>query len=205
MSSIHPSLDVAPGRGAALRALTLPVFALAIFTSAFLLFSVQPLFTKMVLPVLGGTPAVWSVAMVFFQGVLLAGYLYAHLLNRRLGPARAVIVHLALMVVVFVIALPIALAPGWGRPPADGEAFWLLGLFAASVGLPFFAIAETARFSRPGSPQRPPRRRRSLFLYGASNFGSFLALLSYPFLVEPLLALKSQSNAWTAGSSSLPR
>ncbi len=91
MSSIHPSLDAPVARGAAARALTLPVFAAAIFLSAFLLFSVQPLFTKMVLPVLGGTPAVWSVAMVFFQGVLLAGYLYAHLLNRYLGPGRAVL------------------------------------------------------------------------------------------------------------------
>ena len=95
MSSINPSLDAPVARGAAARALTLPVFAAAIFLSAFLLFSVQPLFTKMVLPVLGGTPAVWSVAMVFFQGVLLAGYLYAHLLNRYLGPGRAVLVHLA--------------------------------------------------------------------------------------------------------------
>jgi spermidine synthase len=200
VSSIHPPLDVAPGRGAAFRALTLPVFALAIFTSAFLLFSVQPLFTKMVLPVLGGTPAVWSVAMVFFQGVLLAGYLYAHLLNRRLGPARAVLVHLALMGVVFLVALPIALAPGWGRPPADGEALWLLGLFAASVGLPFFAIAGNgpllqAWFARSGHRDAAD----PYFLYGASNLGSFLALLSYPFLIEPLLTLKTQSAAWSQG------
>lgn len=200
MSSIHSSLDAPAGRGAAARTLTLPVFAAAIFLSAFLLFSVQPLFTKMVLPVLGGTPAVWSVAMVFFQGVLLAGYLYAHLLNRYLGPGRAVLVHLALMAAVFVVALPIALAPGWGRPPADGEALWLIGLFAASVGLPFFAIAGNgpllqAWFARSGHRDAAD----PYFLYGASNLGSFLALLSYPFVVEPLLVLKTQSALWSGG------
>jgi hypothetical protein len=200
VSSIHPSLDAPVARGAAARALTLPVFAAAIFLSAFLLFSVQPLFTKMVLPVLGGTPAVWSVAMVFFQGVLLAGYLYAHLLNRYLGPGRAVLVHLALMAAVFVVALPIALAPGWGRPPADGEALWLIGLFAASVGLPFFAIAGNgpllqAWFARSGHRDAAD----PYFLYGASNLGSFLALLSYPFVVEPLLVLKTQSALWSGG------
>ena len=200
MSSIHPSLDAPVARGAAARALTLPVFAAAIFLSAFLLFSVQPLFTKMVLPVLGGTPAVWSVAMVFFQGVLLAGYLYAHLLNRYLGPGRAVLVHLALMAAVFVVALPIALAPGWGRPPADGEALWLIRLFAASVGLPFFAIAGNgpllqAWFARSGHRDAAD----PYFLYGASNLGSFLALLSYPFVVEPLLVLKTQSALWSGG------
>ncbi len=200
MSSIHPSLDVAAHRGSAARALTLPLFALAIFASAFLLFSVQPLFTKMVLPVLGGTPAVWSVAMVFFQGVLLAGYLYAHLLNRYLGPGRAVLVHLVLMGAVFAVALPIALAPGWGRPPADGEALWLVGLFATSVGLPFFAIAGNgpllqAWFARSGHRDAAD----PYFLYGASNLGSFLALLSYPFVIEPLLTLKTQSAAWSSG------
>ena len=187
-------------RGHLARIAALPLFTLAIFVSAFLLFSVQPLFTKMVLPVLGGTPAVWSVAMVFFQGVLLAGYGYAHVLNRFLDPRRAVMVHLAMMAAVFMLALPIALAPGWGRPPADGEALWLIGLFAASVGLPFFAIAGNgpllqAWFARTGHRDAAD----PYFLYGASNLGSFLALLSYPFVVEPLLPLKTQSAAWAGG------
>lgn len=188
------------GQGSLARLVALPLFALAIFVSALLLFSVQPLFTKMVLPVLGGTPAVWSVAMVFFQGVLLAGYGYAHLLNRHLDPRRAILVHLAMMALVFAVALPIALAPGWGRPPAEGEALWLIGLFAASVGLPFFALAGNgpllqAWFARTGHRDAAD----PYFLYGASNLGSFLALLSYPFVIEPLLSLKTQSAVWTAG------
>jgi hypothetical protein len=200
MSSIETSYDMAAGRANPARVAALPLFALAIFVSAFLLFSVQPLFTKMVLPVLGGTPAVWSVAMVFFQGVLLLGYGYAHLLNRFLDPRRAVIVHLAMMAAVFALALPIGLAPGWGRPPADGEAFWLIGLFAASVGLPFFAIAGNgpllqAWFARTGHRDAAD----PYFLYGASNLGSFLALLSYPFVIEPLLPLKAQSAVWAGG------
>lgn len=200
MSSIDTSHDLPVSQGSLARLVALPLFALAIFVSAFLLFSVQPLFTKMVLPVLGGTPAVWSVAMVFFQGVLLAGYGYAHLLNRHLDPLRAILVHLAMMVFVFAVALPIALAPGWGRPPAEGEAFWLIGLFAASVGLPFFALAGNgpllqAWFARTGHRDSAD----PYFLYGASNLGSFLALLSYPFVIEPLLPLKTQSAVWATG------
>lgn len=200
MSSIDTSHDLPMGQGSLARLVALPLFALAIFVSALLLFSVQPLFTKMVLPVLGGTPAVWSVAMVFFQGVLLAGYGYAHLLNRHLDPRRAILVHLGMMALVFAVALPIALAPGWGRPPAEGEALWLIGLFAASVGLPFFALAGNgpllqAWFARTGHRDAAD----PYFLYGASNLGSFLALLSYPFVIEPLLSLKTQSAVWAAG------
>lgn len=204
MSSVHPTLDVPAGQGSFARLAALPLFALAIFVSAFLLFSVQPMFTKMVLPVLGGTPAVWSVAMVFFQGVLLIGYGYAHVLNRLLDPRRAVLVHLAMMAAVLVLALPIGLAAGWGRPPADGEALWLIGLFAASVGLPFFAIAGNgpllqAWFARTGHRDAAD----PYFLYGASNLGSFLALLSYPFIIEPLLPLRAQSALWAIGFAAL--
>merc|ERR1711948_76755 len=103
-----PNLFGLDARKASLFAL--PVYTLTIFLSAFLLFGVQPMFTKMVMPVLGGTPAVWSVAMVFFQSVLLLGYAYAHGLTRRLPARNAALVHLGLMVVVFAIALPIALS-----------------------------------------------------------------------------------------------
>src|SRR5712691_9719698 len=120
--------------------LLLTTFVAAIFVSAALLFAVQPMFTKMVLPRLGGAASVWSVAMVFFQTTLLAGYAYAHLLT-RFAPGRAsVVIHLAVMVVA-CFALPLHIAAGWGRPPSVGEAFWLLGLFALSIGLPFFALA----------------------------------------------------------------
>ena len=101
----------------------------AIFVSAALLFAVQPMFTKMVLPRLGGAPSVWSVAMVFFQAALLAGYGYAHALT-RFAPGRASVVIHVLVMLAACLALPLHIASGWGTPPDVGEAFWLLGLFA---------------------------------------------------------------------------
>ena len=181
----------------------LPVYAAALFVSALLLFSVQPMFTKMVLPYLGGSPAVWSVAMVFFQGVLLLGYLYAHLLTRLLPLKAAAAVHAGVLLTAFA-AMPIAVAHGFGRPPADGAALWLMGLFAASVGLPFFAVSGNgpllqAWFARSGHAQA----RDPYFLYGASNLGSFAALLSYPLLIEPWLTVAQQSLLWQAGFAAL--
>jgi hypothetical protein len=179
--------------------LVLVVYTAAIFVSALLLFSVQPLFTKMVLPRLGGSPAVWSVAMVFFQSLLLAGYAYAHFLMQIKNRAIPVAVHLVLLVVA-LISLPLSIAGGWGEPPTSGYAFWLLGLFAVSIGLPFFALAANnpllqAWFVRTGHPAGPD----PYFLYASSNIGSFLALLSYPVLLEPVFALRTQNLMWTGG------
>jgi hypothetical protein len=179
--------------------LILILYTVAIFVSALLLFSVQPLFTKMVLPRLGGSPAVWSVAMVFFQSLLLGGYLYAHFLTQLPGRAAAVAIHLMLLIAALT-ALPLAIASGWGEPPSSGYAFWLLGLFAVSIGLPFFALAANnpllqAWFVRTGHPGG----RDPYFLYASSNIGSFLALLSYPFLLEPALSLRGQNLLWTVG------
>lgn len=175
------------------------VFTGAVFTSAALLFAVQPLFAKMVLPVLGGSPGVWSVAMVFFQAMLLGGYAYAHALTRLLPLKGAIIVHLGVMAIAS-LALPLAVAPGWGRPPADGEALWLLGLFTASIGLPFFALSANgpllqAWFARTGHRQAA----NPYVLYAASNVGSFIALFAYPFLIEPLSTLGWQTAWWTQG------
>ena len=116
------------------------VFTAAVFTSALLLFAVQPMFTRMVLPRLGGSPSVWSVAMVFFQSMLLAGYAYAHALAKAARPLVTVAVHLALLMLAS-LTLPLSIARGWGEPPGAGEAFWLVGLFAVSIGLPFFALS----------------------------------------------------------------
>jgi hypothetical protein len=179
--------------------LVLVVYTAAIFISALLLFSVQPLFTKMVLPRLGGSPAVWSVAMVFFQTLLLAGYAYAHMLMQIRNRAIPVAIHLVLLVVA-LLTLPLSIAGGWGEPPTSGYAFWLLGLFAVSIGLPFFALAANnpllqAWFVRTGHPAGPD----PYFLYASSNIGSFLALLSYPLLVEPLFTLHMQNLMWTGG------
>lgn len=184
--------------------LALPIYMLTIFLSAFLLFGVQPMFTKMVMPVLGGTPAVWSVAMVFFQSVLLAGYAYAHGLTRWLDPRAAAVVHLALMMVVVIAGLPIAFGSGWGTPPEQGQALWLIGVFTVSVGLPFFAVSANgpllqAWFARTGHPHADD----PYFLYGASNIGSLLALLSYPLVIEQMLPLAEQSALWSAGFAAL--
>jgi hypothetical protein len=179
--------------------LVLIVYTAAIFTSALLLFSVQPLFTKMVLPRLGGSPAVWSVAMVFFQSLLLGGYAYAHYLMQIRSRVVPVAVHLVLLVVA-LLTLPLSIAYGWGKPPSSGYAFWLLGLFAVSIGLPFFALAANnpllqAWFVRTGHPNGPD----PYFLYASSNIGSFLALLSYPVLLEPMFTLRTQNLIWTSG------
>lgn len=175
------------------------VYTAAIFVSALLLFSVQPLFTKMVLPRLGGSPAVWSVAMVFFQSLLLFGYAYAHYLMTIRNRVVPVAVHLALLVTA-ALTLPLAIAGNWGDPPAAGTPFWLLGLFAVSIGLPFFALAANnpmlqAWFVRTGHPDGPD----PYFLYASSNVGSFLALLSYPVLFEPVFTLHMQNLLWTGG------
>src|ERR1700716_791598 len=179
--------------------LLLTTFIAAIFVSAALLFAVQPMFTKMVLPRLGGAASVWSVAMVFFQTTLLAGYAYAHALTRFAPGRTSVVVHLAVMVVA-CFALPLHIATGWGRPPSVGEAFWLLGLFAVSIGLPFFALAANspllqAWFARSDHPAA----KDPYFLYAASNVGSFLALLAYPTIIEPLIQLTDQTRWWTVG------
>src|SRR5689334_14135000 len=119
--------------GARLR-LAPALFAVTLFASALLLFAVQPMFTKMVLPMLGGAPAVWSVAMVFFQGALLAGYAYAHLLARTLNVGYAALVHLGVLAAA-AFTLPIGIAHGFDVPPSVGIGLWLVGLFAASIGL----------------------------------------------------------------------
>lgn len=184
---------IAPNR------LLLTAFVAAIFVSASLLFAVQPLFTKLVLPRFGGSPSVWSVAMVFFQAMLLAGYAYAHLLTRFVPLRYAIGIHIVVMLAA-TIALPLSIAQGWGRPPARGEAFYLIGLFTVSVGLPFFALAANspllqAWFARSHHPSASD----PYFLYAASNVGSFLALLGYPLLAEPFTRLYEQRLYWSDG------
>jgi spermidine synthase len=173
--------------------------ATTLFLSAFLLFAVQPMFTKMVLPRLGGAPTVWSVAMVFFQAALLCGYGYTHLLVRRLPLGLGALLHLSLLAAA-AATLPIAIAEGFGAPPVDGIAPWLLALFAASIGLPFVALAASAPllqgwFAASGHPQA----NNPYVLYAASNLGSFAALIAYPVAIEPYLTLKQQTQVWAAG------
>ncbi len=179
--------------------LVILVYTAAIFLSATLLFAVQPMFTKMVLPRFGGSPSVWSVAMVFFQGVLLVGYAYADLLTRVVRGRWALAIHLCVMLggAVFV---PLSVANGWDLPPADHEELFLLGMFAVSLGFPFFALSANgpllqAWFARSGLAQAS----NPYFLYSASNIGSLLALFAYPLLAEPFSTLSLQNGVWHYG------
>jgi len=199
MDTATSPASATPDPAASRHTLLLAAFTAAIFASAALLFAVQPMFAKMVLPKLGGAPSVWSVAMVFFQTALLAGYAYAHLLTRFAPGRMSVPIHLAVMVVA-CFALPLAIASGWGRPPAQGEAFWLLGLFAVSIGLPFFALSANSSLLQAWFARTDhPAARDPYFLYAASNIGSFLALVTYPAAVEPLLRLGDQTWLWSLG------
>ncbi len=171
-------------------------FACTLFVSASLLFLVQPMIAKMVLPKLGGTPAVWNTCMVFFQAALLMGYAYAH--STWQSRRRQIWTHIVILALPF-LALPFAL--GEWNPPADYNpmlsVFWLL---LGMVGLPFFVVAASAPLlQRWFSTTGHPAAKDPYFLYGASNLGSMLALLAYPVLVEPNFPVDSQTFLWTAG------
>jgi hypothetical protein len=176
---------------------------MTLFVSATLLFLVQPMIAKMVLPLLGGTPAVWNTCMVFFQAALLAGYAYAHALTTRLGARRQVIFHTVLLFLPFAV-LPISIH-GWLPHPDANPIPWLLALLAVSVGLPFFVLSASAPllqkwFASTGHPSG----KDPYFLYAASNLGSMIALPGYVALIEPNLTLTatswhSQSWLWAAG------
>ena len=163
-----------------------------------MLFWIQPLFAKMVLPVLGGSSAVWSTAMVFFQAALLGGYAYAHLLA-RLRPRFQVIVHAACLGLA-ALALPFDAAESWVPGSSDAPALWLLGLMATVIGAPFFAVSATAPLTlRWFSHTRHPHAGDPYFLYAASNVGSIAVLLAFPFLLEPALGVRTQAWAWAIG------
>ena len=171
--------------------------ALTILVSAFLLFQVQPVISKKILPWFGGSPAVWTTAMLFFQVVLLAGYAYAHLLIRYVPPTRQGIVH-GILLLLALVSLPIT--PGEYWKPADGTwpALRILLLLLVKVGPTYFLLSATgplvqAWYSQVYSGQSPYR------LYALSNIGSLAALLSYPFLFEILLTVNHQGLFWSIG------
>jgi hypothetical protein len=166
-------------------------FPFAIFLSAFLLFQVQPIMGRFILPWFGGGPAVWTNCMLFFQALLLAGYGYAHWLGSRRSTIHGVLLALSLLL------LPIAPSAMW-KPASSGEpSLHILLLLTATVGGPYFLLSATGpllqRWFTISQPGRSPWG-----LYALSNFGSFLALLTYPFAVEPFLRLHTQSTLWSA-------
>jgi hypothetical protein len=177
------------------------LFAVAIFTSAALVFVVQPMVTKLVLPMLGGSPSVWNTAMVFFQTALLAGYAYAHGLQRIGSMRTQMAVHLVLLLLA-ALFLPLKISGLLGDPDPNAPIGWLLATLALSVGAPFAVLSATAPllqawYARVRAGQADGKN--PYVLYAASNLGSFLALLAYPLLIEPLMTLSGQRATWSGG------
>lgn len=175
------------------------LFAATLFASAALMFVLQPMFGKILLPLLGGSPAVWNTCMVFYQSILFLGYLYAHYLSTRLSQHKQIVVHIAIIATSF-IALPVGLSDSVSPPTDSNPTFWLLATLLAAIGLPFFVVSTTAPlmqkwFSDVGHHTSDD----PYFLYAASNSGSLLALLSYPFLLEPNIGLANQKSFWSIG------
>ena len=191
-------VTAAPGHARAAQRATLGLFAAAIFAGATLVFLVQPMVARMVLPLFGGSQAVWTTSMLFFQAVLLAGYGYAHASTRLLGPSRQPLVH-AVVLVLAVAALPIG--RGLAPPPADASpSLWLLGVLALAVGAPFFVVTTASPLlQRWLVTSGHTAGRDPYFLYAAGNVGSLIGLLAYPFVVEPLLTLDQQARLWSVG------
>jgi spermidine synthase len=173
----------------------IPLYAVTLFLASALLFAMEPMVARALLPVLGGGGAVWVTAVAFFQLALLAGYLYAHFGPRWLGERRHALAHVVLFAVV-AVTLPLAAPLGWTAPPGH-QALWLFGRLAVTVGPPFILLAATAPLAqRWFTSTDHPRAADPYFLYVASNVGSMLALLCYPFLIEPLVGLARQRRVW---------
>lgn len=175
------------------------IFTITIFLSAALLFFVQPLFAKIVLPVIGGAPAVWTTAMLFFQSVLLGGYLYAHLSTRYLPVRMQLAVHAGLWALALLF-LPPALPESWQLDASGNVAWQTLVLFALGVGLPFALLSSNAPliqswYARSGGPSA----QDPYFLYGASNLGSLIALLAFPLVAEPLFGASDIARGFGVG------
>src|SRR5688572_22746504 len=173
------------------------LYALTIFASAFLLFLVQPIMAKQILPWFGGTAAVWTTCLVFFQFLLLFGYAYADWTTRHMKPRSQALLH-AVLLVASLASLPIIAATGWKPAGDEDPTLRILGLLAATIGLPYFLLSTTgplvqawfARSFPAGTVYR---------LFALSNFASLLALISYPFVFEPWVTTALQSYGWSAG------
>ena len=173
------------------------LYALTIFTSAFLLFLVQPIMAKQILPWFGGSAAVWTVCMVFFQFLLLFGYAYSDFTTRKMKPRNQLILHAALLI-ISLASLPLIPDVSWKPAGDEDPTYRILGLLAFTIGLPYFLLSTTgplvqawfARAHESGTVYR---------LFALSNFASLLALISYPFAVEPWITTKLQSYGWSAG------
>jgi hypothetical protein len=180
------------------------LFAVTVFASAALVFLVEPMIAKLVLPRLGGSPSVWNTSLAFFQAALLAGYAYAHLLQRLPSLRAQALAHGAAMLAAAVV-LPLRINELIGPPSSNHPALWLLGVLAVSVGAPFAVLSATAPLVQAwhartfGDGEGSDTANEPYVLYAASNLGSLLALLAYPLIVEPALTLHAQRLGWSGG------
>lgn len=198
-SELHA--EPAEDRATNARQLSLVLFCVVVFLSAFLLFLVEPLIAKMLLPLLGGSAAVWNTCLVFFQAMLLAGYAYSHVATKWLHWRVLLLVQCGLALLPALIGvLPLALPRGWTPPSTTNPIPWVLAALAAAVGAPFFVLSASGpMMQRWFAVSGHDRSNDPYFLYAASNAGSLIGLLAYPLLLAPLLHLRSQSRLWSAG------
>lgn len=177
----------------------LALYTLAMFVSATLLFLIQPMFARMILPLLGGSPAVWNTAVVFYQTTLLVGYIAAHFIISRLTLRRQTMLYLVLLVLPLLV-LPVSVPAGWTPPTETSPVPWLLALLLVAVGLPFFVVSTSSPVLQSwfGNTDHPAAHD-PYFLYAASNVGSILGLLVYPLVLEQYLRLNTQSWLWATG------
>jgi hypothetical protein len=191
--------------GVEVVAVALPIFAVTLFVSAFILFLVQPIVGAMILPKLGGTPQVWNTCMVFFQAVLLAGYAYAHFISTRFSVRRQLLIHGLVLFVPIIFFLPplgpLNLRGDWWTPPLGGNPIGItLGILTLVVGVPFFVVATSAPLLQKWFAYTGDKAAKDpYFLYAASNAGSLLALLAYPMLLEWTLPLHGQAVTFALG------
>lgn len=184
----------------AARAVAPALFGVTVFASATLVFMVQPMAAKLLLPLMGGTPAVWNTSMAFFQSALLLGYAYAHLLQKAASVRRQVLIHGGALLAAALV-LPLRVHEVLGPPTSDHPALWLLGALALMVGAPFAVLSATAPLAQAWHARiyREGEGRGPYVLYAASNLGSLIALLAYPIAVEPALAVQAQTVIWSLG------
>jgi SAM-dependent methyltransferase len=175
------------------------IYVLAVFASASLVFLVEPMVAKLLLPLMGGSAAVWNTSLAFFQVALLVGYLYAHLLQRLPSLRRQTGLHIVVLLAAGLI-LPLKVSGLMGEPSSDHPVFWLLGVLTLSIGAPFAALSATAPLLQAWRARTQEEGAGEPYaLYAASNLGSLLALLAYPLLVEPLATLQAQRLGWSLG------
>lgn len=174
--------------------------ALTILLSSFLLFLVQPILAKQILPWFGGSAGVWTICLVFFQLVLLLGYTYAHWLTRRRVGSRQFLIHI-LLLLISCLTLPIIPGAFWKHGHGTAPALQILGLLATTVGLPYLLLASTAPLLQrwlSGASSSPTLERSIYRLFALSNFGSLVGLLSYPFAIEPFATVHTQAWVWSS-------